>query len=382
MKTFLDTLARRLHFGARELVVFLLASLIFLALTTLVYKHIEQRYQENLLESLDTVLQSVSEGMEIWGGEHIKDVESLIYREDILVPVRKLLAEEPNPDVLLDSLALEEVRDYFRPFLMNDRYRGFFIIGPDNINLASSRDSNVGTINLLVEQPDVLAKLWSGNSALAEIQFSDVPLSEEGYRNPNHHDLTMFVGAPIKDDEDKVIALLTLRLAPERGLFRALNKGRVGRSGEAYIFNKQGIMLSQSRFIEDLSASGLIEKKTANHGALHIELRDPDENLMKTKRPLHLFHDRPYTKMASSAIQGESGRDIEGYRDYRGVPVVGVWMHNTTLGVGLAVEQDYDEAYSLLSVIRDTMYVYAGIAVGVLLGIIILFGLWRTNPRD
>ena len=35
--------------------------------------------------------------------------------------------------------------------------------------------------------------------------------------------------------------------------------------------------------------------------------------------------DRPLTRMASAAIAGESGTDLQGYRDYRGVEVFGAW---------------------------------------------------------
>jgi hypothetical protein len=56
--------------------------------------------------------------------------------------------------------------------------------------------------------------------------------------------------------------------------------------------------------------------------------------------------------MASAAIQGSSGIDLDGYRDYRGVPVVGTWVWNPELGLGLAAEMEVSEAYAPMRTIR------------------------------
>ncbi len=49
--------------------------------------------------------------------------------------------------------------------------------------------------------------------------------------------------------------------------------------------------------------------------------------------------------MAQSATHGEAGVDLNGYRDYQGVPVVGSWRWDEELGIGLAIEMDFAEAY-------------------------------------
>ena len=43
--------------------------------------------------------------------------------------------------------------------------KGFFIISQDGISLASSRDSNVGSRNLITErQPELMARVFAGES--------------------------------------------------------------------------------------------------------------------------------------------------------------------------------------------------------------------------
>ena len=42
---------------------------------------------------------------------------------------------------------------------------------------------------------------------------------------------------------------------------------------------------------------------------------------------------------------GGNGVDLAGYRDYRGVPVVGAWLWDPQLGLGITTEIDFAEAY-------------------------------------
>src|SRR5262245_49811681 len=59
---------------------------------------------------------------------------------------------------------------------------------------------------------------------------------------------TMFVVAPIYDANQQVIAALGLRIRPEGEFTQILQMGRMGQSGETYAFNKDGQMVSNSRF--------------------------------------------------------------------------------------------------------------------------------------
>ena len=48
--------------------------------------------------------------------------------------------------------------------------------------------------------------------------------------------------------------------------------------------------------------------------------------------------------MAQSAALGLSGEQMEGYRDYRGVPVMGAWTFIEDLNLGITTEIDVMEA--------------------------------------
>jgi len=65
--------------------------------------------------------------------------------------------------------------------------------------------------------------------------------------------------------------------------------------------------------------------------------------------------------MAKSATAGGSGVDVDGYRDYRGVPVVGAWTWLEEYGMGIATESAVDEAYRPLYVLRIAVWGLLGL---------------------
>src|SRR6185369_14300461 len=60
--------------------------------------------------------------------------------------------------------------------------------------------------------------------------------------------------------------------------------------------------------------------------------------------------------MAASAIQGQEGTDVTGYRNYRGVPVVGTWAWLPNYGLGVATEVEVAEAYRSLYILRRAFW--------------------------
>lgn len=166
----------------------------------------------------------------------------------------------------------------------------------------------------------------------------------------------MFAAAPVVVDGVPV-AVLGLRLRPEEGFSRILTVARSGETGETYAFDKNGLMLSQSRFDKHLEDIGMAKTGAA---ILSLEIRDPGANLVEGETPRQGA--RPLTRMASSAVKGGEEVDVEGYRDYRGVPVVGAWTWISDYGFGVTTEADVVEAYAPLNELRFTFFVILAFA--------------------
>jgi tRNA A-37 threonylcarbamoyl transferase component Bud32 len=172
---------------------------------------------------------------------------------------------------------------------------------------------------------------------------------------------TMFVAAPVRDANFQIVATLGLRIRPEREFTHILQLGRVGESGETYAIDKSGLMVSTSRFDEDLILLGLLPDREDIQSILNIQVRDPGGNITEGFRPKVRRAELPLTKAAAAAIAGTPGADLDGYRDYRGVPVVGAWEWLPKYDLGLITEVDYAEAYRPLTILRWAFYAMFGL---------------------
>ena len=83
----------------------------------------------------------------------------------------------------------------------------------------------------------------------------------------------MFIGAPIFDGND-IVGALTFRLDPRGEFSDIFLRGRMSDTGETYAINKDGLLISESRFPDQLASIGLIEPQTSSILKLLLEILD------------------------------------------------------------------------------------------------------------
>ena len=165
----------------------------------------------------------------------------------------------------------------------------------------------------------------------------------------------ILVAAAVPDPRGTVGGALVLRLDPRLELSRILQRGRLGASGETYVFGRSGSILSESRFGQ-------------TPGEL-TELRDPGVDLTAGGRAVAPRPGQPLTRMARAALAGRSGMDLDGYRDYRGTPVIGAWTWNERYGIGSATEVAVAEAYGALGDYQRHSRVATGVSLLLIVGL-------------
>ncbi len=361
--------------GRRLFLATLVSVLLVCTAILFVQAAFERQYSNSISNYLSTTLKDAVASVRLWHLERKNDALIWASHIDVVSNAKELLSLPHSQKSLAFSPAQKKLRSLFSPVLEKRGYLGFFIISSDLINLASTRDENIGIPSLLASQRKFIDKVLSGSTAVSLPQFSEVPLPDESGKLVKGRP-TMFVGAPIEDDTGEVVAILAFRIDPNKVFYEIIQRGRRGETGETYAFNTDGMLLNHSRFESQLREIGLIGED--QDSVLKVHIRDHGGNLTQGYKPKPDPSLQPLTKMADSAISGRSGIDINGYRDYRGVIVVGAWQWMGNLGFGLATEQDKEEAYAPLTRFR---YLAAGSTLFIVLLVLGLANILHRGNR-
>jgi len=313
----------------------------------LALERIKEESLKTIKDSLQTVTNTTHEALNIWIKNRQSNIVDIAQDETLVALTQKLLQVHNDPSNKLEphevaNITLQELRSIMKRKMETHQDIGFFIISPNKKNIASMRDSNLYETNVIFQKrPHFFNRMFEGETLFIPPINSDVPLQlKNGDFSENLP--TIFIGTPVYDSKHQIIALLTLRIDPSHDFSRVTQIGRIGASGETYAFDNKGLLITNSRFEEQLQKIGLVTSQGSS--MLSFRVADPGGNMLQGYIPQMKRKLLPFTFMAESALKGESSFNVDGYRDYRGVPVFGSWIWDNSLGFGLATEIDVDEA--------------------------------------
>jgi tRNA A-37 threonylcarbamoyl transferase component Bud32 len=200
----------------------------------------------------------------------------------------------------------------------------------------------------------LFAQVMAGTS-LCRVVDPQMPITL-GYP-PTEGGPSIAILTPLRDEQGTILGMLGAFMTEnDPRLSEVFQLSHTGETGEMLAFDRQGRMLSQSRLAPQLLALGLIDPPDGDRTALRVQLRDPGVDLTRGYKAALPIAARPLTHMAALAVSGHDGSDIDGYRDMRGVPVVGAWQWLEDHELGLAAEIDYAEAYRPLRYLSTAVW--------------------------
>lgn len=364
-------------FGSKRFRLVVIAGLSFYVIlisfvSWIVLRHNYEKTISDLQDQLKTSLRITEERLDFWVRQRTGFLTQFGRDAKLVELTENLLRVKADSESLIKSKALGDLRRFFDQKASVFGKIGFFIVNPDNISIGSKRDSNLGIPNYIaVQKPEIIEKAFAGKAGFVPPVRSDVPLSVSG-KDEVKNLPTMFFVAPVQKKDGQIIAVLMQRIDPEREFSKVLQFFRLGETGESYAFDNQGKLLSRSHFEGQLRQIGLLGKSQSS--ILNIDIRDPGGNMKEGFIPSIPKSNRPLTRMAESAIslglKSDKGNahsqpevDVQGYRDYRGVRVVGAWNWQSHLGLGLTTEKDQEEAFSSYYNLRWTLLVVVILAL-------------------
>jgi serine/threonine protein kinase len=255
---------------------------------------------------------------------------------------------------LLNAKAQSDFRARLKPRTQQTGHHGFFLVAPTGVILAADIDAAVGA-TLTGYRRTVFDKALQGETTVSKPYRSPL-LLDDGKGEHKVNLPSMFVAAPLRGDKGQPIAALGLRIRPDDTFTKILQVARYGSTGETYAFDREGVLLSQSRFDDDLKRMGLLLDQADSQSILTVEVRDPLVDLTKGKHSALRRGEQPLTAMAREATKGGEGVNVDGYRDYRGVPSIGAWKWLDDVDFGVATEVDQDEAFRALYILRRAIW--------------------------
>ena len=344
--------------------------ILFLAAASWSIQHkLHSAARQDVAQSLNAVLDTAHQTVKSWVRVHQSKVSVWANTPEVRLLTEELFNLPRSREALLASSAQHQFRKFLLPLWTGEGYEGFYIMGPDYINLASNQEHAVGEINSLIRNQKFYEKAFAGSPAISMPDWSTVSLMDsEGKLRENMP--TMFVGAPVRNATGAIIAVLAFRINPVEEFTGLLQQGRIGKTGESYAFDEQGRLISNSRYVDQLRDVGLLEKNQL--ALLNVKIQDPGAQLENRTTISPSSQQYPFTRMALSALAGESASDLQGYRDYRGVQVVGAWLWDDQLGLGVATEQDVEEAYQSIRNTRVVILTLTLLAIVLTIGLVML----------
>ena len=330
-------------------------SLISVAIISAIFYVSEINSQrEQLSIILESISQIGSDNISKWLDERKTNVQNLAESRLFITSVKDLGNPELSSQEIFQSrLELER----FSIYAHNSWYwlEGLKISDPNNGEMIFEfRDAP--TANLREQQHFINA--LNGNIGLSEIYSSEEPIINE-FGEYEKDVPTLLISAPIYSDVG-LEGVLTARVNVfkiDTGVTKYVTDFN---SGDAFMVNSDGFLLSRSAFPQDIV--NFVERRPE----LELRVFDPKNQEL--------------TKLFQSADKNKPITIVDGYNDYRGIPVIGSINQIQDTDWFFIFEIDEAEAYQEFVVLQILVGYTLSILAMVVFGISLHFSKTFARP--
>ena len=298
-------------------IVFLLIAftlLPFVVLKILAFPKVEADVEKLQIRHLDSVGHKQALLVSNWMRERLKDV--------LVISDNPYMFNSVN--FTRKNREYEETLRYLELVVVEYGYMGAFVCNDKGLVTIATIEESVGRD---LSDKDYFKQTLLGKTLATSIMPSEVPLMNE-FDEKEIGLPTMLVLTPLKNKNHEIIGIVALRVHVAT-LSNMMHSLKFGQTGETYIVNEKGYMVSESRFSDKLKEKGIVEKRCS----LEVKVTDPETGEL--------------THGVAQCISGKNGFDGSGYTDYTGITVLGAWHWLPEYKWGVITEIDLDEGYGL-----------------------------------
>lgn len=312
------------------ILIFLLCSFMpLLLLRFMAFPKAQKDLEEALIRNLEGVKQKQAEILKMWFHERRHDAK-IISRN-----ISAMLGKNSNDK----GDDFRKLYDYMEMLRAEYGYKGISITLRDGIILAATEKEWVGS-NIV--SYDYCREALNGTVFISRIQLFAQPGSKN--KESNSGVPTIFISAPLVDSNNVTIGAVILRM-DTASLSDIMRSAELGKTGETFLINREGYMLTESRFADELKKTDLIQRRTS----LELRIANPHTGML--------------TDGAQKCLSCNDGYDAEGYINYDGKKVLGAWCWILEYDCGLLAQIDihegYGAAYNLKKFVLSTLLVLA-----------------------
>ncbi|MDR4507498.1 MAG: PAS domain S-box protein [Candidatus Brocadiaceae bacterium] len=356
----------------RLVLIMLVCSFVpLLLLLFMAFPKAQKDLEKALIRNLEGVKQKQLEIVKLWFHERKQDARVVGKNTSVLLE-RGLVDND-----------FSKLQDYTEMLRTEYGYKAVCVTSRDGLVLAATEESLTGSN--IMDQPYCREAL-NGNLFLSKIQPS---IQGEKTQVVNGADSsTMFISVPLNDSAKSVIGMVGFKIST-KPLSEIMKNANLGKTGEAFLLDREGFMLTESRFADEVNEDILLYQGTG----VGLRVVNPQRgrfarygNWMR-RRLLNVINSyaggvlfirsfvsffgsqeaeprsMKLTAGAQKCLSGESGYDAEGYINYDGRKVLGAWCWIPEYDCGLlaqtSIREGYGAAYSLKKFVHSMLLILA-----------------------
>ncbi len=328
--------------------------------------------------TLQTVLANTVQRFEDWAQLQERHAATWAGNESLRSDYAALMEVETSQAAAAPEY--ERIEALLADWMVEYEYRGYELMSVDGRIIAASDPERIGDRSLALDLVDPIRLNIASGIITRPVIEDELPATEIGVVEES---LTMFALAPIRTSDDEaaeIIGYLAFAINPLLDYSGTFEVGRTGASGDTYIIDRTGRLLSNIRYDAEMTAAGLLP--SGHPSMLHLEVRDPGLDITVLGRPTTPYNTWPLTTAAQSVIEDGRGENLRGYRDARGVLVMGAWSWDARHDFGVITELEVSEALAGANFARAVLRVFAvAMALSFIL-LAVLFSAHRNISRQ